>query len=126
MTRRIARLAALAVVLAGSAALAPAALAGGNVGWSVSIGGPGYAINVGQPAYWGGYGYGYGAYRPWVRPVVPAPVYYPAPIVYPYVMPAPVVYPYAYVAPVRAPWTAPVYVPRRAYVRGPVVYHGRY
>lgn len=133
MTRRIARLATLAAVLAAGIALAPAASAGGNVAWSVSIGGPGYAINVGQPGYWGGgYGYGgwgYGGYRPWVRPApiaYAAPVYAP-PLSYSYVVPAAVVYPYAAPGPV----IAPVYAPRRVHVRGPVVrppvvYYGPY
>lgn len=85
----------------GAAALfAPAASAGSDIAWSLSIGGPGYGLNVGQPAF-GGY---YGApYRPYYRPVVVAPpVYYrPPPVVYRpvvvaprpvYYAPAPVVY----------------------------------
>ena len=106
-SRRIALIAALAATLAGGAAFAPGASAN-NVGWSVSVGGPGFAVSAGQP-YWGGYrgygyGYGYGYHhRPWYRPV------------------APVVYPYGYVAP------APVYVPRPVYYGPPVVsYNGYY
>ncbi len=73
--------------------------------WSVSIGGPGYAIAAGAPAYrgypghWGGYyGRPYGPVaRPYYRPYYPvvyAPrVVYPAPIVYraPYYAPPHVV-----------------------------------
>ena len=108
--RRIAFITALAASLAASVAFAPGASAN-NVAWSVSVGGPGFAVSAGQPRYWGGYrgygyGYGYGYYRPWHRPV------------------APVIYPYGYVAP------RPVYVvPRPAYYAPPVVsyydYYGR-
>ncbi len=102
-SRHIALAAALAAIVAGGLAFAPAASAN-NVGWSVSIGGPGFAVSAGQP-YWGGYrgyGYGYGyAYRPgYYRPYRPA-VVYPAPV---YVAPRPV-----YVAP------RPVYVAPPAY-----------
>ncbi len=89
-SRRIALIAALAATLAGGAAFAPSASAN-NVSWSVSVGGPGFAVSAGQP-YWGGYrgsGYGYGHgyhHRSWYRPV--APVVYP----YRYVAPAPVYY----------------------------------
>jgi hypothetical protein len=103
--------AAAAALVAGAVAFAPTASAS-NVAWSVSVGGPGFAVTAGQP-YWGGYGYGYhgyrhgyrhGYYRPWVRPVVVAPpVVYPAPV---YVAPRPV-----YVAP-------PVYAPAPTYGYG--------
>lgn len=89
--------AAMGTALAGAAALLPAtASAGGNVAWSVSVGGPGFAVSAGQP------GWGYGApYRPYYRPGYYAPYrpyyYRPAPVVYrPYyaprvIAPAPVV-----------------------------------
>jgi hypothetical protein len=106
-SRRIAVITALAAALAGGAAYAPAAAAN-NVAWSVSVGGPGFAVSAGQP-YWGGYrgygyGYGYGYHRPWHRPVVP------------------VAYPYGYVAP------RPVYVvPRPVYYPAPAFnYYGYY
>jgi len=106
-SRRIALMTALTAALAVGGAYAPAASAN-NVAWSVSVGGPGFAVSAGQP-YWGGYrgygyGYRYGYYRPWYRPV------------------APVVYPYGYVAP------APVYaVPRPVYYPAPVFnYYGYY
>ena len=108
--RRNALTAVVATAALSAAALfAPAASAGSDVAWSLSFGGPGYAVNVGQPAY-GGY---YGApYRPYYRPVVVAPrVYYrPAPVVYRpvvvaprpvYYAPAPVVYGPRGYAPVR-------------------------
>jgi hypothetical protein len=105
-SRRIAITTALAAALAGGIAFAPTASAN-NVAWSVSVGGPGFAVSAGQP-YWGsyrGYGYGYrhGYYRPWHRPI------------------APVVYPYGYVVP------RPVYVAPPAYYPAPVVgYYGYY
>jgi hypothetical protein len=94
--------AAIGTMLIGAAALfSSAASAGNNVGWSVSIGAPGFAVSAGQPAY--GHGY-YGApyrpyYRPYYRPVVVAP---------------PVVY-----APYYAPYRA--YVPYRPYYAPRVV-----
>lgn len=78
--------AAVGAALVGAASLfSPAASAGGNVGWSVSIGGPGFAVSAGQP--W------YGApWRPYYRPYYsrPAPVY--RPYYRPYYPPRPVVY----------------------------------
>jgi hypothetical protein len=110
-SRRVALIAAVAAITAGGMTLAAPARAG-NVAWSVSVGGPGFAVAAGQPGYWGGYrGYrGYGYHRPWVRPY--------APVVYA----APSVYPYAYVAP------RPVVVaPPPVYVAPPVPYgYGRY
>jgi len=105
-SRRIAITTALAATLAGGIAFAPGASAN-NVAWSVSVGGPGFAVSAGQP-YWGGYrgyghGYRHGYYRPWHRPV------------------APIVYPYGYVVP------RPVYVAPPAYYPAPVVdYYGYY
>jgi hypothetical protein len=124
MSRGIVNLAAVAVLVAGTAFI-PTASAGGHVGWSVSIGGPGYAISVGEPGYWGGSTYGH--YRPWHRPVVPAPVLYPAPVY----APAPVVYPYAVPVPRVVRYAAPAWAPRRVYfpapvVTPPLVYYGRY
>lgn len=73
-------------LIAAAAAFAPAAHANGNVGFSVSIGAPGFAATVGNVPY---AGFGYAPYyRPYWRPVVvPAPVVYP-PVVYaaPYVV----------------------------------------
>ena len=94
-----------ASLLVAATAFAPAAHAG-NVAWSVSVGGPGFAVAAGQPGYGGAY-YGnryYGApyrpyYRSWYRPVAVLP---PPPVVLPYYAPAPVV-----VAP-----AARVYAPR--------------
>jgi hypothetical protein len=79
--------AAVGTALVGATALfSTAASAGGNVGWSVSIGAPGFAVSAGQPFY--------GApYRPYYKPYYyrPAPVYRPhyRPYYYP---PRPVVY----------------------------------
>ena len=111
ISRRTVLAATLATALAGSVAFAPAASAS-NVAWSVSVGGPGFAVSAGQPGYWNGYrgygvgyGYGYPRYRPWHRPV--------APVVYsPY-------YPYAYATP------RVIVAPRPVYVEPPVVdYYG--
>jgi hypothetical protein len=99
--------ATLGATLIGAAALfSSAASAGGNVGWSVSIGAPGFAVSAGAPAYGRGfvgpayYGTPYRPYyRPYYRPVVIAP-----PVVYrPY---------YATPYPVYVPRTV-VYAPRR-------------
>src|SRR5262245_4327574 len=91
--KRIAAVTAVAAIVVGAAAFAPAASAN-NVAWSVSIGAPGVAVTAGNPGYWGGYRYGYGYgygrgyYRHWHRPVVVAPpVVYRAPV---YVAPPPV------------------------------------
>ena len=85
-----------------AAAFAPAASAD-RVGFSVSVGGPGYALSVGNYRY-GGY---YDDWRP--APVVVAPYapyyrpYYPRPVV----VAPPVVY-----RPVVRPWVRPVPVYR--------------
>lgn len=101
--------AALGTALAGATAMLPAtASAGGNVAWSVSVGGPGFAVSAGQPAYYGG------PYRPYYRPAhygpYRGPYYRPAPVVYtPYyprvIAPAPVVVapPVVYTQPYFAP-----------------------
>jgi len=60
MLRKILLATALVGTLGAGLAVAPAASAG-NVGWSVSIGGPGYAVSAGAP-YRGPY------YRPYYRP----------------------------------------------------------
>lgn len=90
MNRRLATLAATAVLVAG-AAIAPSASAGGNV--AVSIGVPGFSVGYSN------HGYGYFAAAP--APYYAAPYYAPAPVV---TYAAPVVYapyyPY-YRAPVR-------------------------
>src|SRR4029453_14063010 len=85
-------------LVAATAAFVPAAHAG-NVGWSVSVGGPGFAVSAGQPGYYGGHGYyrapynRYTYFRPCDRPVfVPQVPYAPPPVVYPYYAPAPIVY----------------------------------
>ena len=84
---------ALGAALAAAAfAFAPAANAE-QVGFNVSIGGPGYAVSVGNAPYYGGYRHGYHGHR-YYRPapvyVAPRIVYRPAPV---YVAPAPVYYP---------------------------------
>ncbi len=46
--------ATVGTLLVGAAALfSSIASAGGNVAWSVSVGGPGFAVNVGGPGYGG-------------------------------------------------------------------------
>jgi hypothetical protein len=102
----------LLMTAVGTAAIGAAALlstpasAGGNVGWSVSVGGPGFAVTAGQPGsrYYGApyrpyykphYYRPAPVYRPYYRPYyAPRPVYYAPPVVYtqPYsYYPAPVV-----------------------------------
>jgi hypothetical protein len=97
-------LAALGTAAVGAAAMfSTAASAGGNVAWSVSVGGPGFAVSAGQPYYGAPYRPYYKpyyyrpapvVYRPYYRPYyyAPRPVYYAPPVVYtqPY-YPAPVV-----------------------------------
>ena len=62
MNRTRMLVAALGTALVGAAAMfSTAASAGGNVGWSVSIGAPGFAVTAGQPAYYGA------PYRPYYR-----------------------------------------------------------
>lgn len=103
---------AIGATLLGAAALfSSAASAGNNVAWSVSVGGPGFAVTAGQPAYGRGfvgrpyYGAPYRPYyRPYYRPVVVAP---------------PVVYP-PYYGPVVAPLRYPAYAPRVSYAPAPV------
>lgn len=85
MLRRISLAGAVGTALiAAAAGFAPAAHANSNVGFSVSIGAPGFAATVGNAPY-AGFGYGpfYGPfYGPYWRPaVVPVPVVYP-PVVY--------------------------------------------
>ena len=63
MVRRIVIATALAFVAAALAA--PAAMAG-NVGWSVSLGAPGFGVTFGQPGW---AGWSYMPARPWVAPV---------------------------------------------------------
>ena len=93
MNRTKMLVAALGTAAVGAAAMySTAASAGGNVAWSVSIGGPGYAVTAGQPAYYGA------PYRPYYRP---------------YYRPAPVVY---------RPYYRPYYAPRPVVVAPPVVY----
>ncbi|MCC6194109.1 MAG: hypothetical protein IT518_06525 [Burkholderiales bacterium] len=74
MSKRSHLLAAAAVTaLVGAATLfSTAASAGGNVAWSVSIGGPGFAVSAGQPYY-------SAPYRPYYKPYHfrPAPAYRP-------------------------------------------------
>jgi hypothetical protein len=104
MLRRTTQLALGTALVAAAATFAPVAHAG-NVGFNVSIAGPGYGVSFGNAPY-----YGHRHYRPPYRPVYVAPpvVYTPAPVYYapPVVYPAPrVVY--------RAPYVA----------RPPVVYY---
>ena len=81
MTRRIAALAAAALVAVGGATLATSASARDS--WSVSIGAPGVAVGYSN--------YGYSPYY-----YAPAPVYYGPPVVYrPYYRP----YYYGYYGP---------------------------
>jgi len=102
MNRRILSTVAVCSALLAATAFVPTAHAG-NVAWSVSVGGPGFAVSAGQPGYYGGRGY-YGApylrpiarpyYRPWYgAAVVVPPVAYVRPrVIYPYYAPAPVAY----------------------------------
>jgi hypothetical protein len=103
------------LLIAGAAAVAAglafAAPAHAGATWSVSIGGPGYAVAAG-PAY---YPYAYHPYhhhRHWHHAYAPAPLIYPAPVV---VRPrvvyrAPMMYaPVAYATP-RVVYPAPVVV----------------
>lgn len=114
MLRRKAMIAAVGatLVVAGLAASPAAEAHGGNVGFSFSIAGPGYAVGVGNAPYY---------YAPaYVAPtyVAPAPYYYAPPTYYA----APV-----YTTPVYA---GPVYAaPYRYYGRpyyGRVYYHGHH
>ena len=67
--------ATIGAVLVAAAALVPAAGAS-NVAWSVSLGGPGFAVSAGQPGFAGGPSTGSPwrpHWRPAFRPVVVAP-----------------------------------------------------
>jgi len=97
-------LALAGATLLGAAALFPsAASAGGNVAWSVSVGGPGFAVTAGEPGYVGA------PYRP----------YYHRPHFRPYYRSVVVAPPLAY-----RPWYGPVVspVPYRVYAPQAVVY----
>lgn len=104
MLRRTTHIALGTALVAAAATFAPAAHAD-RVGFSVSIGGPGYAVAFGNAPYWGHRHY-YAPYRPYYRPayVVPPVVYEPQVV---------------YVAP-RVVYRAP-YV-RYPVVRGPIYY----
>ncbi len=107
-----ATIAALASALVVGVGALPIAAHASNVAWSVSIGGPGFAVTAGQPAF-GSPFIGppvVGApWRPAFRPRFAArPIVAPAPVVYrPWVVPAPVA--------VR-PWVVPAPVAVRAWV----------
>ncbi|MFO1324952.1 MAG: hypothetical protein U1F15_12935 [Burkholderiales bacterium] len=105
---RILTATAATLVVGGAALFSGVAAAGGNVGWSVSIGGPGFAVSAGEPAYGGPV-----AVAPW-RPV-PSPYYRPA------FHPRPVFYPPRF-ARVYVPAPVRYYVPApRYYAPAPVV-----
>ena len=80
MSRHPALAAAVAIATAIGFAYAPAASAG-NVAWSVSIGGPGFAVSAGQPGWGPGFvgatvaGCGYNCGGLAFRPVAPTPVF---------------------------------------------------
>jgi hypothetical protein len=96
-------LALAGTALLGAAALFPSpASAGGNVAWSVSVGGPGFAVTAGEPGYFGA------PYRPYYRPHF-------RPSHRPVVIAPPVAY---------RPWYGPAFgpVPYRVYAPQPVVY----
>jgi len=115
MLRRTALIAAVGAVLTAGALAAAPAHANGHVGFSVSVGGPGYAVGFGNAPYYGSY------YAPaYVAPTYVAPTYYapaygPAPA---YVAP-PVVYGGSFV--VGAPYR---YYARPYY--GHAHYHGHW
>lgn len=105
MLRRKALIAAVGASLAlGAAAFAPAAHAGGHVGFNLSFAGPGYGVTVGNAPYY----YGPRYVAPYVAPTYYAPAYvapaytyydYAPPVVYsaPVVVSAP--YRYGYYRP---------------------------
>ncbi len=105
MIRRI----AIAAALVSATLAAPVALAG-NVGWSVTLGAPGFGVAVGQPAYGSSPAFGLtlgapyygGTYGYWALPAAAYPVY----------------------SPVYAPYRYRPYYPGVVY-RGPVVYAPR-
>jgi hypothetical protein len=70
MKRTHTKFAVLAIAVAGLAAIATLPAAASNVAWSVSVGGPGFAVNAGQPAFGPAFGPGF---RPGFRPVVVRP-----------------------------------------------------
>ncbi len=96
-------LALAGTTLLGAAALSPSvASAGSNVAWSVSVGGPGFAVTAGEPGYFGA------PYRPYYRPHFrphPRPVVIAPPVAY-------------------RPWYGPAVGPvsYRVYAPQPVVY----
>ena len=104
MLRRFSHTALGAALIAGAAMFAPAAHAGGGVGFNVSIGGPGYAFSVGNAPY---YGYRHHHYHPYVAAYAAPPVVYGPPVAY---VAPPIVY-----APPRVVYRAP-YVVRRPVV----------
>lgn len=108
---RILTAAAATLVVGGAALFSNAAAAGGNVGWSVSFGGPGFAISAGEPAFGGPV-----AVAPW-RPV-PRPYYRPA------FQPRPVFYQPRF-APVFVPAPARFYAPAPVMIAPRVVYGPR-
>ena len=96
-------IAAAGTALIGAAALVSStASAGGNVAWSVSVGGPGFAVTAGEPGYAGVAHRRFHRthFRPHHRPVI-----FAAPVAY-------------------RPWYVPVVVPvpYRAHAPRPVVY----
>ena len=114
MPRRLPVLAA-AATLACAAGFAALPAHADRVAWSVTIGGPGFAVSAGQP--WSGY-----VAAPVVRPVVTpwAPIVAPAPVVLaPPVFVGPPVVPV--VRPVRWRHARPVVVVPPAFVPAPVV-----
>ena len=64
---------ALAIAVAGLAAVAHHPAAANNVAWSVAVGGPGFGVNAWQPGFGPSYGPGF---RPDFRPVVVRPFGY--------------------------------------------------
>lgn len=106
---------AVGTMLVGATALCSSvAAAGSNVAWSVSIGGPGFAVSAGQPVYGRAY-YG-GPYRPYYRPYY-RPVVAAAPVYRPWYAPVAVAAPYPVYAPAPVVYAPPVVVARRPYVR---------
>ncbi len=121
MSRRLPVLAGVAA-LACAAAFASLPARADRVAWSVTIGGPGFAVSAGQP--WGGF-VAAPAVRPVVAPWAPVagpwtPVVAPAPVVLapPMLVAAPVV---PVVRPVRWRHARPVIVVPPAFVPAPVV-----
>jgi hypothetical protein len=104
MNRTKMLVAALGTAAVGAAAMfSPAASAGSNVAWSVSVGGPGFAVTAGPPRYYGA------PYRPYYRPHY----YRPAPVVRPYYRP--------YYAPRPVYYAPPTVVYSQPYYPAPVV-----